>query len=310
MHSSLVAHSDTNWATPECIIADTTAPTGDRVYVVGEELYALTPADVIMDCRGPMAFAARPLEVEASIPPRTVDLRELIDALPGPAGRNRPDVIVTRNPIVIAYAATRSDFLVKPLPWDITYVVVTATRPTAQTGPSLAERTAIARDAVTADVRSATEPFAWRSDSICANSRMTTSQTFNSNAPPIIAFSSDDIIARQLAERMVSLLTTNTRTSWIASEFGQHRPVSGFRIAPFPADSLDTILATGRAIAAVRPVARDPRTPCGTRTNAPVPLGAIPLVDSRAHVLVRRGSGAMFYVAPDGSLQFFRRPRP
>ena len=43
------------------------------------------------------------------------------------------------------------------------------------------------------------------------------------------------------------------------------------------------------------------------RRRAWILTDAVPLVDSRAHVIVRRGSGAALLVAPDGTLQFIRR---
>lgn len=308
-----VAPLNTSWATPGCLIADTTAPTGDRLFVVGGDLYATATTGTIADCHGPMPVATRPLAVITPIPPFTTDFRELMDAPTGPPSLNRPDVIVTRDPVVLAYAASRADFMIKPLPWTTTYVVVTTTAPSVQTAPSPTERNAIARDAVTADVRGAVEPFTWRNDASCATSVVASAsspRTATASARPVIAFAAKDAIAKQLAERMVSLFNANVRAPWIANAFGPRTNNANAHIAPYPADSLDTILATGRAIATVLPIARDPRTPCTTRDNIPVPLGAIPLVDSRAHVLVRRGSGAAFYVAPDGTLHFFRRPRP
>jgi hypothetical protein len=38
-----------------------------------------------------------------------------------------------------------------------------------------------------------------------------------------------------------------------------------------------------------------------------VPAGALPLVDTRAHVIIRRGSGAAFTIGANGSLRFFRQ---
>lgn len=315
---SPVGPADTNWVTPECHIADTTASPSDQLFVVGEVLHAAGSTSLRTNCNGPIPIATRPLAVVTRLPPFDTDLRELIDAPVGPASLERPDVLVTRDPVVLAYGASRADFMIEPLPWTTTYVIATATQTSAQTEPTLTERDAIARDAVTADVRGAVEPFAWRTDASCmtspvagTNTRATTHATTRAaNAPSVIAFAANDVIAQQLAERMVSLLNANERDAWIAAAFGRRTNSVGARIAPVPTDSLDSILATGRAIAAVLPIARDPRTPCTTRDNAQVPLGAIPLVDSRAHVLVRRGSGAAFFVAPDGTLQFIPRARP
>jgi hypothetical protein len=69
------------------------------------------------------------------------------------------------------------------------------------------------------------------------------------------------------------------------------------------------MFATGRVAAAVIALPRDPRAQCGT-ANAPLPWRGIPLVDSRAHVIVRRGSGAAFTIGADGSLRFMRMGAP
>jgi hypothetical protein len=98
-------------------------------------------------------------------------------------------------------------------------------------------------------------------------------------------------MARELAERIRALSA-------------EREPMP---IGPVAAASLPDWMANGRVAAGVLPLARDPRTPCGTRGNARVPAGAVPLVDARAHLIIRRGSGAAVLVAPDGSFRFVRR---
>jgi hypothetical protein len=233
-------------------------------------------------------------------PPPGTDLRDLLDERLVAAGGRRPDVLVTRDADVLAYAGRRSDYVTAALPWNSTYVLVAARPIPAATVPSSAERDALARDAVTADARGAAEPFAWRDDPGCV-----AAMPVRPTAPRlVVAYAAGDAIARQLAERIVSLSGASPLPAWLAAALGQ--PARAARIAAVPADSIPDVLAAGRAAAAVLPLARDPRTPCGTRDNARVPAGAIPLVDSRAHVIVRRGSGAALLVAPDGSLHFIR----
>jgi hypothetical protein len=74
-----------------------------------------------------------------------------------------------------------------------------------------------------------------------------------------------------------------------------------------PRDSLATALASGHAAAAVMPIARDWTMPCGTRAGLAPPSGAIPLVDARDHVIIRRGSGAGVIISADGTLHVLTR---
>jgi hypothetical protein len=74
-----------------------------------------------------------------------------------------------------------------------------------------------------------------------------------------------------------------------------------------PFDSIVSALTTNRASAAVIPLGRDWTTTCGTSYNDKVPEGAIPLVDARAHIIIRRGSGAAVLVGANGTLHFVKR---
>lgn len=297
------------WVWPTCLVADTSAPTTDTLFTLGVLQSATVAEAECEESRG--SFGAEPvvvaLEARAG-----VDLRDALELGLGGNGGRRPDVLVTRDPGVIAYARGRSDLLVEALPWSATYVFVAVhlermrsdTAPPDAAVPSAAAREAMARDAVTADARGAEAPFRWRTDVGCASSRESAPPT---DAPPVIAYAETDATARQLAERIVSLAASDARPDWLAAIAGGRARATTLRVSPMPADSVPVALAAGRAVAAVLAIPRDPRQRCGTLHDARVSAGAVPLVDTRAHVIVRRGSGAAFRVAADGSFHFIRR---
>jgi hypothetical protein len=295
------------WVSPTCLVADTSAPTADTLYTIGVLQQAADPGHESEACAGHREHSGAapvivPLEAQAR-----VDLRDVLELGVTTARGQRPDVLVTRDPEVIAYARQRPDLFMEALPWSTTYVLIPAHNdpaPTIPAPPSPAARDAMARDAVTADARGAAEPFAWRSDAHCAQS---SGSVPPAAARPVVVYAEGDATARQLAERIVSLAAAGSRPAWLPAATGGQAQATILHVSPMPADSVPAALAAGRAVAAVLAIPRDPRQRCGTSDDASVPAGAAPLVDTRAHVIVRRGSGAAFLVTPDGSLHFVRR---
>ena len=229
------------------------------------------------------------------------DLRDVLDRGLPAAQAPRPDVVVTRDPNVLSYAARRSDYFTVVLPYDRTYVFVSPD--SSALIPSQFERDGLARDAVTADARGAAEPFAWLFDSSCIGPRASAP----ASPMPVVAYAAGDAIARELAERIVALAGGRAGSAWLPAKLtsGGTTP----RVVAVDVDSIVDELASGRAAAAVAPVPRDPRAHCGT-PKAPLPWRGVPLVDSRAHAIVRRGGGAAFIVNDDGTLHFVRRNSP
>jgi hypothetical protein len=291
---------------PECIIEDASASTADTVFVIGIGIGAgvsgAMPVSTSAYCD---AYRGRSLSGPVVIRAEAAagsDLRDVLDLGAGTPNGERPGVVVTRDPDVLDYARRRGAYIVATLPWTSTYVLLSANSGTTLV-PSVAEREALARDAVRTDARAATEPFTWLSDSVCAH--------LPEGVPPavpgaVIAYVVGDATSRQLAERIVSLAAAEQGIRWLDAALGTRRP-GPLRVTAMQADSIHSALASGRALAAVMAIDRDPRTRCGTQGDAPVRAGVIPLVDIRAHAIVRRGSGAAFLVAPDGSLHFFIR---
>jgi hypothetical protein len=281
----------------DCVVADTSAATDDTIYVVGtvqSPLYTMASECI-------RVATVRGVVVVSESPSPDADLRDILDRGLPAAHMPRPDVVVTHDPNVLSYAARRPEYLTVVLPYDRTYLLVSAD--SSAFIPSQVERDALARDAVTADARGAAEPFEWLSDSTCFAPRVSTP----ASPRRVVAYTAGDAIARQLAERIVALSGTRTRSWWLPPTVNAGE--TALRVAPLAPDSIRVALATGRIVAAVEPVARFPRTHCGTSMGW-VPWGSVPLVDSRAHAIVRLGSGAAFVVNDDGTLHFVRRPRP
>lgn len=273
-----------------CLVTDTSRATPDTIYVLGG---ALRPPAV--DCeRRPIDASEVPVVV-AVTPPSTVDLRDVLEGRT--TSIRRPDVVVTADPRLIDLARRDRAFLVEPLPWSVTYVLVVPALDSLF-GPDAAERDAFARNVVTGDARGAVEPFPWQA----AECNLATGDGRPSPLA-IVSYSSGDVMARSLAERIVSLTGSASRPPWLA-------PVVRRQRGPLRIDaSRDQAsqVATGTVAAAVVGVPRDPSTPCGTRDNGRVPRGSIPLIDARQHAIVRVGSGASFIVGVDGSLHFVKR---
>lgn len=276
-----------------CLVVDTTAAARDTIYVVGTGQGNADAGQT--DCA---RLATLPAAVVVVEPPGAgADLRDVLDRGLPASDAHRPDVVVSRDPRVISYANSSRDYFTVALPYDRTYVLVSAD--TAAPLPTPAERDALARDAVTADVRGANEPFEWRTDPGC-----TTPPDSPASPISVVAYAGDDPIARQLAERIVALTDARRGAAWLPTELTSAGTTP--RVAAVDADSIAAALATGRATAAVVAVQRDPRVRCSMK-SAPLAWRGIPLVDSRAHAIVRRGSGAAFIIGVDGTLRFVRR---
>lgn len=285
-----------------CVVADTSAPSRDTLYTIGLESPRTDTRS--LDCEGrPLPALDAPALVALTLAPGT-DLRDVLDRGLPASGGPRPDVVVTRDPDVLAYATRRADYLVSPLGWNRTYVLVDARAETAAVVPPAEARDALARDAVSADARGAAAPFPWLSDPAC----FAPGPEPGGAARSVVAYATDDAIARQLAERIVALAAAPERPGWIPAALA--RTGGGpARVLPVPGDSIPAVLAAGRATAAIIALARDPGAACGT-PQAPMPGRGAPLVDSRAHAIIRRGSGATAIIGADGTLRFRRRGAP
>jgi hypothetical protein len=194
---------------------------------------------------------------------RGVDPRDAFDA--------GADLMVTRDPELLDYAARRPELVTSPLPWSRSYVLLQP----AAAGPldkviGDAERRSLARDAVSADARAAQPPFWWDEVTGCRTGAAAGPTPVSSR----VVYLRGDVVARGLAERLVALAGPGTELKAAALES-----------ADFTA-----VLRTGSEHAYVVALPRHTLAPC--RESAALPNGARiqPLIDTRAYAVVRRGA--------------------
>jgi hypothetical protein len=263
-----------------------------------------TVSTVVLDPRDPHVHA--PILKFVSIPAGT-DLRDALDrGVPG-AGLSRVDVLVTRDPDVLAYADRRAELRAIPLPWDRTYVLVAQSEqaPTPDPRvPSPESRSALARDAITTSARGAEPPFWWQEDSACVAPAAPHLESMRRE----VGYPAGDLTARQLAERMVAVATSSSRPDWIPPTLPSESRAQ-LRIAALAPDSIDDALVSGRVAAAVVAYPRAQPAGCGVGPRLVANRAIIPLVDSRAHVIVRR-TGVAFSIEGDGGIRFIPGGRP
>lgn len=219
------------------------------------------------------------------------DMRDLLDA--------GVDVLVTAEPAALGYAAERPDLATEPLPWDSTYVLL------SQTAIAVPDslRPGLARDAVRVDARPAAGPFWWmnRGEQTCAVSSREIIPPVPPSAPfppvgPIWIALQGDGPARDLSERLAALGRGRLGGDGVA------------RAVTMAPDSFAAALWGGRFAGYVLPVPRRPPDPCRALRDlvrrAPWLARAVivPLVDTRRHVVIRRGAAALT-VDWDGTLR-------
>jgi len=173
------------------------------------------------------------------------------------------DLLVTSDPALVEYAAGKPGLSDLPLPWSRTYVLM---RP-AGAAPL---RPSVGRDAVRAEARPAQPPFWWDERSTC---RQRAPHTAGSTSSRVVYLRGDPI-ARGLAERIVAL--AGDRTDLRAA---------GLAPARFSAS-----LASGAEAAYVVALGRRSLAPCHDSAGWPGGATLLPLVDTRAHVIVREGT--------------------
>ncbi|HEU4699661.1 MAG TPA: hypothetical protein VFS40_10800 [Gemmatimonadales bacterium] len=333
---------------PCLVVADPTAPRRDTITVVAagreaaERLLVRQTREVParIDCEGrvgpgaPAAFrlvgdapvpaSAGPtgrvlLLVPAAAPGPVVrievlrpgaDPRDALDAAPGALLHRAADVLVTRDPATLAYARRRRELVVVPLPWDRTYVLAAVGGAAEPPDRAAALRRALARDAVRSAARGAEPPFWWEGDASCLAAAapggdLTAPRTHR------IVYPADDATAGELAERIVALAASTDRPGWLPAPVGA--PVPTARAAPLDSTALTRALAAGNEAGYVLPLPRLRPASCAALPRLPAGATLVPLVDTRAHAVVRRGV-APFAVDGDGTLRFFPdsslSPRP
>jgi hypothetical protein len=220
------------------------------------------------------------------------------------------DLLVTREPAALTYAATLAQYDSIPLPWSRSYVFLSRSSGPATAVPQPLRQT-LADDAVPGEARGSTYDFPPAWDRCAADA---TSATLPTPAPPQgatqsrrIVYNQSDPVARALAERIVVLAATRSaeHAPLIAALLQGDRPRT-LQTAALPAAVLPSALMRGDDAGYV--IALETFNRCAEvtalREQAPwlTRDNPVPLVDTRARALIRKGRSRLI-VEWDGGLR-------
>jgi hypothetical protein len=210
------------------------------------------------------------------------------------------DLLVTRDPAVLNYAATLGQFQSVPLAWQRTHVLLTPGR--TRTSPPLSDqaRQGLADDAVRGEARGAEGPFWWQMVPDC---EVAPPQPRDRSGPASgrIVYDAGDRVARDLAERFVGLANAPGSAASAVLEVlvpDRSRRTSQ-RATGVTGEAWALARQGGTDAAYILSVDRRPLEPCrdlqlmveGARWLDPETI--VPLVDTRLTAIVRRDrSGA------------------
>jgi hypothetical protein len=205
------------------------------------------------------------------------------------------DLLLTRDPAALDYAATLPHFLSVPLDWQRIHVLLAPGR--SRASPSLPEdaRQVLADDAVRGEARGARGPFWWQMLPDCD----VTPSPLRGQSPPTprIVYDARDGAARDLAERFVGLVrASGAAATSLLDALLPDRPRRTYQRATG---------LTGEGLAQTRRMGTDagymmsldtrPVDPCrdlrALMDGAPWldPETIVPLVETRLQAIVRRG---------------------
>lgn len=224
------------------------------------------------------------------------------------------DAVVTSDPAVIEYAASRPGFLTAALPWERTYVLLSPSR-VRKLGEGLSAGTlssdlldGLARDAVRGDARGYRAPSWW--DELAGCDGFAVKENARGAYSRRIVYDASDTVARGLAERIAALSAADTAASLEARTFAQAVPDFSNRRDQLTAvgltrDEFERSLRRGDEFAYVAALPRRAPDPCDEAgaliDKAPWLASAgngltgalIPLVDARSHLIVRKDTVAV-----------------
>jgi hypothetical protein len=182
------------------------------------------------------------------------------------------DILVTRNPAVVEYVAGQPEFVSFALPWTRTYVLLEPGNRSGSLAHVLSDPQVqrSLTEAARVDARAAEPPFWWSELSRCPVDTAAESQQRSSR----VVYVEGDDVGRRLAERVVALTP----------------PGTDVRTAALKPAELDSALRTGSERAFVLAVPRRSLVPCRDSSGWPRAATMVPLIDSRAFLIVRRGS--------------------
>ena len=232
-----------------------------------------------------LAVAVPTLGMVARIAAPSADERNVLD----PGSSTAVDLLFSRDPATIEYARGRPEWRVVPLPPDRRYHLLTPV--------PVVEPPAVGASLIEAVRGDASEPAgpAWWSTGDCDGRP-------DAPLPPgppraEIGFLAGDPVARALAERMVALGIPPTP------------PPTRLRAVPLDSSALAAAINEGRVAAAVVADPTEAPLGCLPRPWSTHARFRYPLLETRAHLIVRRDLGPLT-VDRDGTARFLIPGRP
>jgi hypothetical protein len=199
------------------------------------------------------------------------------------------DLVVTRDPAILDYASNRPELATFPLPWSRTYVLAQTDAGHAELEGALngnSVRMSLAKDAVRAEARAAEPPFWWTESASCLPDFTLSYQSTSTR----IVYRKDDSVARSLAERTVALAPS----------------VADLRAVGLDPAEFATAIRNGRERAYIIGLPRQSLAPCRYSSMWPAGARLLPLIDTRAYAIVRKGAPPLT-VEWDGTLRIVDR---
>ena len=215
------------------------------------------------------------------------DTRDLLD--------QGVDLLLTRDPATLEYAATLPQFRSVPLEWQQTRILLAPGRSRSAASLSEDARHVLADDAVRGEARGARGPFWWQMMTDC---EVTLSPPQDRSAPiPRIVYDASDGASRDLAERFVGLVRASgpAATTFLDALLPDRPRRTYQRAAGLTGDALARTQRRGADAGYVTTLDSRPIDPCqelkALMDRAPWldPETIVPLVETRLQAIVRRG---------------------
>ena len=205
------------------------------------------------------------------------------------------DLLLTRDPVALDYAATLTQFQSVGMAWRRMRVLLTPGR--GRSVPTLSEdaRQALAADAVRGEARGAQGPFWWE---MLAGCEVAASPPANRSSPaPRIVYDADDGAARDIAERLVGLARGSAAAATpFLDALLPDRPRRKYeRATGLSGQALTLALRRGNDAGYIVALDSRPVDPCRDLQTLMDdarwldPQTIVPLVETRMHAIVRRG---------------------
>ena len=205
------------------------------------------------------------------------------------------DLLLTRDPAALGYAATLPQFQSVPLAWQRIHVLLAPGR--SRASPALSEdaRQALAHDAVRGEAQGARGPFWWQMLPDCD-----VSPSPPRDQPPLtprIVYDAGDAAARDLAERVVGIVRASgpAASPWLDALLPDRPRRTYQRATGLSGEALALARRRGSDAGYIMSLDGRPVDPCrdlqalmdGARWLDPETI--VPLVETRLHAVVRRG---------------------